>query len=93
MINYKPHYKITNSYWIAANYSHIKTELSIGDIIYLTDTKEVYCQTPSGLSKIGKQEVLSKQECTYIKPLICSCCGASISPNFAKCEYCGVYYK
>ena len=54
MINYKPHYKITNSYWIGANYSHIKAKLNIGDIIYLTDTQETYCQTPSGLSKIGK---------------------------------------
>ena len=93
MINYKPNYKITNSYWLSANYSHIKTKLSIGDIIYLTDTKEIYCQTPSGLSKIGKQEALSKQEYTYTKPLTYSCCGAPINPNFTKCEYCGVYYK
>ena len=89
MINYKPNYKITNSYWIAANSSYIKT----GDIIYLIDTQELYCQTTSGLRKIGKQEVLPKQEPIYAKPLMCSCCGAPINPNFVRCEYCGAYYK
>ena len=61
-----------------------------GEIIYCTDTSEVYMYNGNSLIKIADQQMTEMKDDKVLQPRICKCCGAPMHTNI--CEYCGVEY-
>ena len=69
-------------------YKYQKNQFYNGQLMYCTDTQEIYCYNDNKWFLIDKYNDSNVKE---IKPLICKCCGGQMDNQYY-CSYCDTHY-